>query len=340
MARPRSARCALWSVSLRRRPAGVPLAAFLAVAFLLAASLITASQMALAADPPLVACSAESPSVEPGGAVTVNAWAADSAGRSLRYAWEAPVGHLESRGRQARWNLAGLRPGVYAAVVRVSDGSGSAVECVVRVLVRQDTGPRSPGPARETGSALLGPGAREVEGYGLYSYLLLGAPPGAGVRERYVKSIEAFWTVVPDVRALEEYVPRSDLNVAYVPVKAAPGTSVTAEWILDNYDYARARSLLRHLPGANRDGPYLVSALKPLAGGGGSQYLFQDLSSVPPHLAASWVKEFLNQAAQERFWDERTGARLALKLRVTVSVLGEGLPEVRKALDGWISWAR
>ena len=61
---------------------------------------------------------------------------------------------------------------------------------------------------------------------------------------------------------------------------------------------------------------------------------------MPPHLAASWVKEFLNQAAQERFWDERTGARLALKLRVTVSVLGEGLPEVRKALDGWISWAR
>jgi hypothetical protein len=36
-----------------------------------------------------------------------------------------------------------------------------------------------------------------------------------------VKSIEAFWTVVPEVRALEEYVPRSELNVAYVPVKAA-----------------------------------------------------------------------------------------------------------------------
>ena len=295
--------------------------------------------MVLAADPPIVACSAESPSVEPGGAVTVIAWAAGSAGRSPRYAWEAPVGRLESRGRQARWDLAGLRPGVYAAVVRVSDGSGSAVECVVRVLVRQDIGPRSPGPSRETGSALLGPGARELEGYGLYSYLLLGAPPGAGVRERYVKSIEAFWTVVPDVRALEEYVPRSELNVAYVPVKAAPGASVTAEWILDNYDYARARSLLRHLPGAKRDGPYLVSALKPLAGGD-SQYLLQDLSSVPPHLAASWVKEFLNQAAQERFWDARTGARLALKLRVTIGVLGEGLPEVRKALDGWIAWAR
>ena len=244
MARPRSARCALRCASLRLAEAGVPLAAFLAVAFL-AASLITASQMALAADPPIVACSAESPSVEPGGAVTVNAWAADSAGRSPGYAWEAPVGRLESRGRQARWDLAGLQPGVYAAVVRVSDGSGVATECVVRVLVRHDAGPRAPGPARETGSALLGPGVREVEGYGLCSYLLLGAPPGAGVRERSVQAIGAFWTVVPDVRALEEYVPRSELNVAYVPVKAAPRTAVTAEWILDNYDYARARSRLR-----------------------------------------------------------------------------------------------
>jgi hypothetical protein len=340
MARPRSARRALRCASLRRRFAVASLAAFPAVALLLAASLTTVARMALAAEPPIVACSAESPSVELGGAVTVNAWAADSAGGSPGYAWEAPVGRLESRGRQARWDLAGLRPGVYAAVVRVSDGSGIAAECVVRVLVRHDAEPRAPRPGRETGSALLGPGGREVEGYGLYSYLLLGAPPGAGVRERYVKSIEAFWTVLPEVRALEEYVPRSELNVAYVPVKAASRTGVSAEWILDNYDYARARSLLRHLPGANRDGPYLVSVLKPLAGGAGSQYLLQDLSSVPPHLAASWVKEFLNQAAQERFWDERTGARLALKLRVTIGVLGEGLPEVRKALDGWISWAR
>jgi hypothetical protein len=219
---------------------------------------------------------------------------------------------------------------------------GGGAECVERVIVRQDAGPRGPAPARETGAALLGAGGQESEGYGLYSYLLLGAPPGAGTRERYLKAIEAFWAVVPQIAALERYVPRAELNVAYVPVRSAPGPSVSAEWILDNYDHARARSLLRYLPGSHRDGPYLVSALRSLGGGApaSGQHLFQDLSGVPPHLAASWVKEFLNQAAQERFWDERSGAKLALKLRVTVGVLGEGLPEVRKALDGWISWAR
>jgi hypothetical protein len=259
----------------------------------------------------------------------------------LRYAWEAPVGRLDGRGREIRWDLAGLRHGVYAAVVRVSHAPGDgAAECVVRVLVRQDPGPRSPAPGRETGSDFLPPGVREVDGYGLYSYLLLGAPPVAEARERSVKAIEAFWTVVPDIRALEQYVPRAALNVTYVPVKAAPPGSAGAQWILDNYDYARARSLLRHLPSAYRDGPYLVSALAPLSGGAVSRYLLQDLSSVPAHLGAPWVKEFLNQAAQERFWDERSAARLALKLRVTVAILGEGLPEVRKALDGWISWSR
>ena len=69
-------------------------------------------------------------------------------------------------------------------------------------------------------------------------------------------------------------------------------------------------------------------------------YLFQDLSSVPPHLAASWVREFLNQAAQERFWEEKTAVQLAQRLRATVGIMGAGLPEVRKSLDSWITWVK
>lgn len=335
MVRRRSARAS--ARALRALPIGL-----IAAAMLLAAMARSTPRPAFA-EPPVIACSADPPSVDPGGAVRLRAWASAAPGRSVRYQWEAPVGRLEDRGREARWDLAGLRPGIYAAEVRATEGPAAST-CIARVLVRQDTGPRgpmpSPMPARETGSALLAPGAREVAGYGLYSYLLLGAPPAAATRERYVKAVEAFWTIVPDIAALEQYVPRAELNVAYVPVKEARASRAGADWIVDNYDHARARSLLRHVPGANRDGPYLVSTLRPLADGTGGQYLFQDLSSVPPHLAASWVKEFLNQAAQERFWDERTGARLALKLRVTVGILGEGLPEVKKALDTWISWSR
>ena len=66
--------------------------------------------------------------------------------------------------------------------------------------------------------------------------------------------------------------------------------------------------------------------------------LFQDLSRVPPHLVSAWVLEFLNQAAQERFWEERSGRALALRMRLTVGILGTGVPEVRKAMDDWVAW--
>jgi hypothetical protein len=150
--------------------------------------------------------------------------------------------------------------------------------------------------------------------------------------------------LIPDIASLEHYVAPTELNIAYVPLRATPDRQAAADWLLLHYDYARARSILRLFPAGNREGPYIVSSLRPLGGpaaaGLSPPYLFQDLSKVPPHLVASWVKEFLNQAAQERFWEDRSGERFALKLRVTVGVLATALPEVKKALDTWIAWVR
>ena len=52
------------------------------------------------------------------------------------------------------------------------------------------------------------------------------------------------------------------------------------------------------------------------------------------------MREFLNQAAQERFWEEKKGAQLAHRMRAAVGIMGAGLPEVRKSLDTWIAWVR
>ena len=294
-----------------------------------------------AAEPLALTCSADTPTVPLGGNVTLKAWARSPSGRGLRYTWGATAGRIEGRGAEARWSLAELRPGTFAATVTAGDGESTSSECLMRVTVRRDAGGR--GLSRETGQSFLPPGQPEAAGYGLYSYLLLGAPPSESSRDRYLKAIDAYLTLVPDVADLEQYVPRRELNIFYMPVRSVPPPPVTAQWVLDNYDYARARSLLRALPGPNRDGPYILAAFKPPGGANGSaggQYLFQDLSSVPPHLAASWVREFLNQAAQERFWEEKTAVQVAQRLRVTVGVMGAGLPEVRKSLDSWITWVK
>lgn len=66
---------------------------------------------ARAADPPVVACSVDLPTVAPGGAVVGKAWASAPSRSAVRYAWEAGAGRLESRGREMRWDLAGLPPG-------------------------------------------------------------------------------------------------------------------------------------------------------------------------------------------------------------------------------------
>ena len=48
----------------------------------------------------------------------------------------------------------------------------------------------------------------------------------------------------------------------------------------------------------------------------------------------------MNQAAQERFWEESTAKRLVVKLRTTVAVLALGLPDVRAALEDAVDWRR
>jgi hypothetical protein len=218
--------------------------------------------------------------------------------------------------------------------------SGATAECIVRVTVRADPGSRGE-LSRETGAAFLLPDGAERAGYGLYSYLLLGAPQTDGTRDRYARAVESFLAMIPEIGRLEAHVPRRSLNVAYVPVDRDPGAPpVAAGWVLAHYDHARARSLLRTLPGSLRVGPYIVSTLAPLSQEGTAEgpRLFQDLSRVPPHLVSAWVLEFLNQAAQERFWEERSGRALALRMRLAVGILGTGLPEVRKALDDWVAW--
>lgn len=201
----------------------------------------------------------------------------------------------------------------------------------------------SRGLSRETGRAFLVDTQTEAPGYGLYSYLLFGSPPNNDIiRQRYLQAIIDYRNIIVNIAELRKYFSPHELNITYLPLNLPPPSDPTAEWILDHYNYARARSLLRTLRGSLRDGPYIISTLKPLNTFKTSpdKYLFQDMSSVPPHLISAWVKEFINQAAKERYWEEATARRLVLALRDTIGIISSGVPEVQKALKENIDWLK
>jgi len=298
--------------------------------------------MAIAAAP-VVACSPSQPIVGSGGQVTVRVWISIPEGTLLRYFWTVEAGRVMSQGAEAIWDLARVRPSTspYKAEVRVLGPAGMMENCALRVFVAPPYGGASSSRGgRETGRMLLPAKQPEVEGYGLYSYLLFGVPPAPEDRERYLQAIMAYLRMIPQLVALEKeeygFKPH-ELNVIYLPILEAlpPETQeVTPEWVLAHYDYTRVRALMKALPGSNRAGPYLVSTLRPLGQTTVTpeKYLFQDLSVVPPHLVSLWVGEFLNQAAQQNFWQEKTVVKLALQMRTTIAQLALAVPEVQEAL--------
>jgi hypothetical protein len=187
---------------------------------------------------------------------------------------------------------------------------------------------------------LIKPSA-EDSGYGLYSYVLFGSGPDDATRPRYESTIQAFLETLADVHQLAaEKVPLQRLNITYLPVQRNPGnTPPAAPNILEIYDYAMSETLLSKLPGGLRtQGPYIVSTLHPLSSAPEpGQFLYQDLSTVPPSLIALWIKQFIEQASQDRFWEASAIRQFALDLRTAIEVAALALPDVERAPSEWKS---
>ncbi|HMS84425.1 MAG TPA: hypothetical protein PKD12_12300 [Nitrospira sp.] len=186
-----------------------------------------------------------------------------------------------------------------------------------------------------TGKTLLIGDKPETPNYGLYSYVLFESPPTAATKPIYLAIISACLKEVPDLDKLEQTYPdRKMLNAMFIPVKVFPfeqteHNSVTgdstnsqvpqpehvqlrarAEQILEQYNYDRAREILRKLSNVQKNGgPYLASSLVPVSSGNGtSSFLFQDLSVIrsvssqdeQTEMAFQWVLDFVNRISNPR----------------------------------------
>lgn len=285
-------------------------------------------------------CSSDRPVVESGDTISVNTYINLANNHSLNYEWSTTSGKILGNGAKVKWEFTGVLPGTYYSMVRITESNKIIDSCKVQAIVTVPLTQRDI--LRETGKSFLVRGENETKGYGLYSYLLLGSPPNDTELERYRELIETYLKIIPDILQLEKYIPINELNVDYLPVESKPTSEISVNWVLEHYDYARARFLLKNIHRANRVGPYILSYYKPLSDelNISEKYLFQDFSTVPVHLISLWVKEFLNQAAQERYWEQAKTQSFVIKLRMSIGILAEGLPGVKKALDEWISWIK
>jgi hypothetical protein len=191
----------------------------------------------------------------------------------------------------------------------------------------------------------------EDGGYGLYSYLIIGARPNGYEQEaRCLAAIKAYLSI-PTVQQSGAYAPRWQLNLTYVPVMQAPPFDVSgaspgyvadsnsldraAAWILQNYDYARAQHLLAVIRSNQLSGPYLVSFKRPLTAEPvvTSQFLFQDMSRVEPAVVPMWTTEFLRLGAQARYWEHDSLRDWSNTLRNTLAQAASVWPQFANAVE-------
>ena len=83
----------------------------------------------------------------------------------------------------------------------------------------------------------------EEDGFGLYSYILMPAPPPPASLERFRSVIKSYLVMFQTSDAMQG-IDRSELNITYLPVRSNPPQAFTDEdrrvdWYIHNYDYPR-----------------------------------------------------------------------------------------------------
>jgi hypothetical protein len=307
--------------------------------------------------------------IDPSGSVTVNIYTDAPDQHLLMYQWTTTVGDFSISDpstpqrwvkkvdtSQAVWWPRDLDPGSYKISAMAASPSGSLAStqsCSVTIVVAHGTRAAQVGPAfpangnsrpalgtygYDTGRALLVQGHPQRIGFGLYSYMLLGAPPDQEAKQRFLNFITAYLNLISDIKGLESSQSKTALNITYLPVTSDPPDNVGPGWVLDHYDFGRARMILRSVPSARGRGPFIISALQPLDGSSGlpTPNLIEDLTGKPAGVVEFWVNQFLVQTTQQQFWQASTLRSVALNLRTAIAYAAEGFPMVQKAIPASI----
>ena len=284
------------------------------------------------------ACTTEQLVVSSGGAAELRAWILPGETAEPMYSWAVSAGRIVGHGPRVAWEMAGVHPGTYEASVSVRDRESPLGSCTLRVTVLPFLPTFFLLPDR---GIVLMPNDSEQDGFGLYTYLIFPRKPNAASRPRYAEAIKTFGRL-PQAVAFAEPAPGGEQIAMYLPMRERPsaGGLDNTDWVLDNYDYLRARRMLHGFAQTGNDGPYILTTPVPLDSADAEEAVVNDLSIAPPHLIDPWIKHHVYRAAQEGAWGARLQRLLVLGPRTIIAVLAEGLPEVVAGLDEAVRYVR
>lgn len=205
----------------------------------------------------------------------------------------------------------------------------------------------SPSIPRVIGWSPLTQGTAEDVGYGLYSYLLFGREPAANEREKYLRVILHLIRCASEVQELVSGgMPRSRINATYIPVTnweeyvGSLPPDMQAEWILDNYDYARSRIILSVFRKELSRGPYFVSARSAMSQqrSGVGECIVQDMTLTTEDNVGLWVDAFMSQTRTQNYWEPDVARQLGLNIRNSLSVIADLGTPILTSIDTLVDW--
>jgi hypothetical protein len=287
-------------------------------------------------------CLPSAPSAQVGSSVTLNAWYGGAKGVKPEFKWSVTTGAIHSENGVTTWDLKGADPGATYADVDAMVNGAKAATCEIQLVVEvEGEEPKHRGPGatiQMSGRGFLTASQSEPDGFGLYSYILFGSRPAAADRDRYIAILDAALRLLKPTNDLVTRIKAFQLNSTWLPVTSLPASDPDSKWLVDNYDYTSAAVFLARAGIKNPDAIYILSVRSPLSKAAPTPpFLKQDLSHVPADLASTWVTLFINQAAQERFWDSNTFAGVVAKMRLAIALTAQGVPNVETAMGTWLS---
>lgn len=199
-------------------------------------------------------------------------------------------------------------------------------------------------PRYQAGRNYLIKGTEEKTGYGLYSYILFSKNPDEHSQSKYLALMVAYLNNVSEIDGLESYISRDSLNIVYIPLVASPtddfkhfDNKQKAMWLINNYDYARARYYLNKFERELIEGPYIVSYKIPIVQASmiTNEYLIQDLSYVHHRVVSLWMDEYLKQSSKTEYWDREYLMNFVNDLRNSIAIAADGLEDVSESLNWW-----